>query len=133
MEFKVYRAMQRAHGKMLREYFSGVPVSNLCKRCGYSEKNRIEKQMPLREPDLLVLKVLFRFGEYRAKVAKALAIFLQFLSSGSSYALFSAFHAADVLTSEFFLGDVEFSDFFVGEDFAVSVGVVLTDFLAEVL
>ena len=26
MEAKCYRAMRRAQGKMLREYFSGVPV-----------------------------------------------------------------------------------------------------------
>ena len=36
MEAKCYRAMQRAQGKMLREYFSGVPVENLSKRYGYS-------------------------------------------------------------------------------------------------
>ena len=36
METKSYRAMQRAQGKMLREYFSGVPVENLSKRYGYS-------------------------------------------------------------------------------------------------
>ena len=36
MEAKSYRAMQRAQGKMLREYFSGVPVENLSKRYGYS-------------------------------------------------------------------------------------------------
>ena len=36
METKSYRAMQRAQGKMLREYFSGVPVESLSKRYGYS-------------------------------------------------------------------------------------------------
>ena len=36
MESKCYRAMQRAQGKMLREYFSGVPAENLSKRYGYS-------------------------------------------------------------------------------------------------
>lgn len=36
MEAKCYRAMQRAQGKMLREYFSGVPAENLSKRYGYS-------------------------------------------------------------------------------------------------
>lgn len=36
MEAKCYRAMQRAQGKMLREYFSGVSVENLSKRYGYS-------------------------------------------------------------------------------------------------
>lgn len=36
MESKCYRAMQRAQGKMLREYFSGVPTENLSKRYGYS-------------------------------------------------------------------------------------------------
>ena len=36
MEAKCYRAMQRAQGKMLREYFSGVPVESLSKRYGYS-------------------------------------------------------------------------------------------------
>ena len=36
MESKSYRAMQRAQGKMLREYFSGVPVESLSKRYGYS-------------------------------------------------------------------------------------------------
>ena len=36
METKSYRAMQRAKGKMLREYFSGVPVESLSKRYGYS-------------------------------------------------------------------------------------------------
>ena len=36
MQPKVYRAMQRAQGKMLREYFSGVPVENLSKRYGYA-------------------------------------------------------------------------------------------------
>ena len=35
MQPKIYRAMQRAQGKMLREYFSGVPVENLSKRYGY--------------------------------------------------------------------------------------------------
>ena len=34
MQPKIYRAMQRAQGKMLREYFSGVPVENLSKRYG---------------------------------------------------------------------------------------------------
>lgn len=36
MEAKCYRVMQRAQGKMLREFFSGVPVENLSKRYGYS-------------------------------------------------------------------------------------------------
>ena len=36
MQPKVYRAMQRAQGKMLREYFSGVPVENLSRRYGYT-------------------------------------------------------------------------------------------------
>ena len=36
MEAKCYRAMQRAQGKMLREYFSGVSVENLSRRYGYS-------------------------------------------------------------------------------------------------
>ena len=36
MEAKNYRAMQRAQAKMLREYFSGVPMENLSKRYGYS-------------------------------------------------------------------------------------------------
>ena len=36
MQPKVYRAMQRAQGKMLREYFSGVPVENLSRRYGYA-------------------------------------------------------------------------------------------------
>ena len=36
MQPKVYRAMQQAQGKMLREYFSGVPVENLSKRYGYA-------------------------------------------------------------------------------------------------
>ena len=36
MESKSYRAMQRAQGKMLREYFSGVPAESLSKRYGYS-------------------------------------------------------------------------------------------------
>ena len=36
MESKSYRAMQRAQAKMLREYFSGVPVESLSKRYGYS-------------------------------------------------------------------------------------------------
>ena len=36
MEAKSYRAMQRAQAKMLREYFSGVPVESLSKRYGYS-------------------------------------------------------------------------------------------------
>ena len=35
MQPKAYRVMQRAQGKMLREYFSGVPVENLSKRYGY--------------------------------------------------------------------------------------------------
>ena len=35
MEAKCYRAMQRAQGKMLREYFSGVSVESLSKRYGY--------------------------------------------------------------------------------------------------
>lgn len=37
MEAKSYRARQRAQGKMLREYFSGVPVESLSRRYGYSE------------------------------------------------------------------------------------------------
>lgn len=41
MEYKVYRASQRAKGKMLREYFSGMPVEDLSKRYGYSEKKII--------------------------------------------------------------------------------------------
>ena len=38
MESKCYRAMQRAQGKMLREYFPGVPVESLSRRYGYSVK-----------------------------------------------------------------------------------------------
>ena len=38
MVSKCYRAMQRAQGKMLREYFSGVPVESLSRRYGYSVK-----------------------------------------------------------------------------------------------
>ncbi len=33
MEAKCYRAMRRAQGKMLREYFSGVSVESLSRRC----------------------------------------------------------------------------------------------------
>ena len=36
MEAKCYRAMQRAQGKMLREYFSVVSVESLSRRYGYS-------------------------------------------------------------------------------------------------
>ena len=36
MEARSYRVMQRTQAKMLREYFSGVPVENLSKRYGYS-------------------------------------------------------------------------------------------------
>ena len=36
MEAKCYRAMRRAQGKMLREYFSGVSVESLSRRYGYS-------------------------------------------------------------------------------------------------
>ena len=36
MEARSCRAMQRAQAKMLREYFSGVPVESLSKRYGYS-------------------------------------------------------------------------------------------------
>lgn len=36
MEARICRAMQRAQAKMLREYFSGVPVESLSKRYGYS-------------------------------------------------------------------------------------------------
>ena len=36
MEAKWHRTMRRAQGKMLREYFSGVPVETLSKRYGYS-------------------------------------------------------------------------------------------------
>lgn len=36
MEARSYRAMQRAQAKMLREYFSGVPMESLSKRYGYS-------------------------------------------------------------------------------------------------
>lgn len=36
MEARSCRAMQRAQSKMLREYFSGVPVESLSKRYGYS-------------------------------------------------------------------------------------------------
>ena len=32
MEAKCYRAMQRAPGKMLREYFSRVSVENQCQQ-----------------------------------------------------------------------------------------------------
>ena len=38
MDYKVYRVSQRAKGKMLREYFSGVPVGALSKSYGFSEK-----------------------------------------------------------------------------------------------
>ena len=41
MNYKVYRVSQRAQGKMLREYFSGMPVKDLSKRYGYSEKKII--------------------------------------------------------------------------------------------
>ncbi len=36
MEAKCYRAMRRAQGKMLCEYFSGVSVESLSRRYGYS-------------------------------------------------------------------------------------------------
>lgn len=36
MEARSCQAMQRAQAKMLREYFSGVPVESLSKRYGYS-------------------------------------------------------------------------------------------------
>ena len=36
MQPKVYRAIRRVQGKMLREYFSGVPVENLSRRYGYA-------------------------------------------------------------------------------------------------
>ena len=35
MEAKCYRAMRRAQGKMLREYFSGVSVESLSRRYDY--------------------------------------------------------------------------------------------------
>jgi len=38
MEVKTMRAVQRAQTQMLREFFSGVPISSLVKRYGYSEK-----------------------------------------------------------------------------------------------
>lgn len=38
MEAKSYRALQRAQGKMLREYFSGTSVDMLSRRYGYSVK-----------------------------------------------------------------------------------------------
>jgi len=38
MKAKCYKALQRAQWKMLREYFSGMPIENLSKRYGYSEK-----------------------------------------------------------------------------------------------
>lgn len=36
MQSKLYRSMHRAQLKMLREYFSGVPVESLNRRYGYS-------------------------------------------------------------------------------------------------
>ena len=36
MESRIYRVVRQAQGKMLREYFSGVPAENLSKRYGYS-------------------------------------------------------------------------------------------------
>ena len=44
MEAKCYRAMQRAQGKMLREYFSGVSVESLSRRYGFMY--RPEKSLP---------------------------------------------------------------------------------------
>ena len=44
MEAKCYRAMRRAQGKMLREYFSGVSVESLSRRYGYM--HRPEKSLP---------------------------------------------------------------------------------------
>ena len=44
MESKCYRAMQRAQGKMLREYFSGVSVESLSRRYGYMY--RPDKSLP---------------------------------------------------------------------------------------
>ena len=44
MEAKCYRAMRRAQGKMLREYFSGVSVESLSRRYGYM--CRPEKSLP---------------------------------------------------------------------------------------
>lgn len=38
MEAKSYRVLQRAQGKMLREYFSGTSVDILSRRYGYSVK-----------------------------------------------------------------------------------------------
>ena len=44
MEAKCYRAMWRAQGKMLREYFSGVSVESLSRRYGYMYRS--EKSLP---------------------------------------------------------------------------------------
>lgn len=41
MGYNVYLASQRAKAKMLREYFSGMPLKDLSKRYGYSEKRII--------------------------------------------------------------------------------------------
>jgi len=41
MGYNVYLASQRAKAKMLREYFSGMPLKDLSKRYGYSEKKII--------------------------------------------------------------------------------------------
>ena len=44
MEAKCYRAMRRAQGKMLCEYFSGVSVESLSRR--YDYMCRPEKSLP---------------------------------------------------------------------------------------
>ena len=41
MGYNVYLASQRSKAKMLREYFSGMPLKDLSKRYGYSEKRII--------------------------------------------------------------------------------------------
>ena len=43
--------MQRAQGKMLSEYFSGVPVENLRKRYGYAISTILQVQSKTKEDD----------------------------------------------------------------------------------
>ena len=48
MEAKCYRAMRRAHGKMLREYFSGVSVeTNVNKDSGFRNKKKSRQELNL--------------------------------------------------------------------------------------
>lgn len=59
-ESQRYRLQQKATSKMLREYFSGVPIATLSRRYGYSEKTIREKASAYKQGKIDIFDVMDR-------------------------------------------------------------------------